>query len=129
MQTDTESSKEMMKSILSNWSENEIYRIDHFLGEELARNLLYLRFANETLIDGFLNKDKVGTVLIELDEEFGCEGRGGYFDEFGMIRDVLQNRELRMLGGDKTTTEGLNLVYHLLFKYRHLATRGSTRHG
>jgi glucose-6-phosphate 1-dehydrogenase len=54
---------------------------------------MQLRFANELLIDSLFNKDKVSAVLIELKETFGCEGRGGYFDEFGIIRDVLQNRE------------------------------------
>ncbi len=90
---DTESSKEMMKSIMSHWEESEIFRIDHFLGEEMMRAFLHLRFGNEALIEGLLNKERVGAVLVELQEEFGCEGRGGYFDEFGMIRDVLQNRE------------------------------------
>lgn len=50
-----------------------------------------------------LNKDKVASVMIEWTESFGCEGRGGYFDEFGIIRDMLQNREqynssLQLLG-------------------------------
>lgn len=54
---------------------------------------MQLRFANELLIDSLFNKDKVASVLIELKETFGCEGRGGYFDEFGIIRDVLQNRK------------------------------------
>lgn len=59
-----------------------------------ARSIMQLRFANELLIDSLFNKDKVSAVLIELKETFGCEGRGGYFDEFGIIRDVLQNRKL-----------------------------------
>ena len=55
---------------------------------------MQLRFANEPLIDSLFNKDKVSAILIELKETFGCEGRGGYFDEFGIIRDVLQNRKM-----------------------------------
>jgi glucose-6-phosphate 1-dehydrogenase len=83
----------MMKSIMAEWTEEEIYRIDHFLGEEMVRCITHLRFANEHLIEPLLSKDRVAAVKIEMLEEFGCDGRGGYFDEFGMIRDVQQNRE------------------------------------
>ncbi|KAJ9125585.1 hypothetical protein QFC22_000547 [Naganishia vaughanmartiniae] len=58
---------------------------------------MQLRFANELLIDSLFNKEKVASVLIELKETFGCEGRGGYFDEFGIIRDVLQNHSMQLL--------------------------------
>jgi glucose-6-phosphate 1-dehydrogenase len=83
----------MMEKIMADWKEEEIYRIDHFLGEEMVRNITHLRFGNEHLIEPLLNKDRVAAVKVQLLEKFGCEGRGGYFDEFGMIRDVLQNRE------------------------------------
>lgn len=90
---DTDSCKEMMKKITSDWKEDEIYRIDHFLGEEMVKAILHLRFANEHVVDTQLNKENVSSILIEWTETFGCEGRGGYFDEFGMIRDLLQNRK------------------------------------
>lgn len=90
---DTESCKEMMAAITADWGEDEIYRIDHFLGEEMVKAILHLRFANEHVVDAQLNKDNVSAILIEWTETFGCEGRGGYFDEFGMIRDLLQNRK------------------------------------
>lgn len=77
---------------MSDWKEEEIYRIDHFLGAEIVRNIPHLRFGNELLIDSLLHKEKVGAVMVELQETNGLEGRGGYFDEFGMIRDVIQNR-------------------------------------
>jgi hypothetical protein len=59
----------------------------------MVRNIAHLRFGNEHLIEPLLSKERLAAVKIELLEEFGCEGRGGYFDEFGMIRDVIQNRE------------------------------------
>lgn len=90
-----------MKAIMKDWNEEEIYRIDHFLGEELVRDIQVLRFANENLIEPFMNKDKVGAIIVELLEEFGCEGRGGYFDEFGLIRDVHQNRMCGMVRADR----------------------------
>jgi glucose-6-phosphate 1-dehydrogenase len=62
---------------------------------------MQLRFANELLIDSLFNKEKVSAVLIELKETFGCEGRGGYFDEFGIIRDVLQNRKSSCASSDR----------------------------
>jgi glucose-6-phosphate 1-dehydrogenase len=83
----------MMGKIMADWKESEIYRIDHYLGEEMVRNITHLRFGNEHLIEPLLNNKRVSAVKVELLEEFGCEGRGGYFDEFGMIRDVHQNRE------------------------------------
>ncbi|KAI5451960.1 Glucose-6-phosphate 1-dehydrogenase [Naganishia albida] len=95
---DSDSAKEMMDAITKDgWKQEEIYRIDHFIGDEMARGIMQLRFANEVLIDSLLNKDKVSSVLIELKETFGCEGRGGYFDEFGIIRDVLQNHSMQLL--------------------------------
>jgi len=93
---DTSSCEDMMEKIMADWKEEEIYRIDHFLGEEMVRTLPHLRFGNEQLIEPLLNKEKVSAVKVELLEKIGCEGRGGYFDEFGMIRDVLQNHLLQV---------------------------------
>ncbi|GHJ85298.1 hypothetical protein NliqN6_1700 [Naganishia liquefaciens] len=95
---DSASAKEMMNAITKDgWKQEEIFRIDHFIGDEMARSIMQLRFANEPLIDSLFNKDKVSAILIELKETFGCEGRGGYFDEFGIIRDVLQNHSMQLL--------------------------------
>lgn len=82
-----------MQHILNDWEEEEIYRIDHFLGEEVIRSIIHLRFGNEHLIEPSMRNEHVSAVKIELCEKAGLEGRGGYFDEFGMIRDVSQNRE------------------------------------
>lgn len=89
---DTESCRELVKGLKEQFSEEETYRIDHYLGKEMVKNMLVSRFANVALSAGF-DKNSISNVQITFKEPFGTEGRGGYFDEFGMIRDVLQNRE------------------------------------
>jgi glucose-6-phosphate 1-dehydrogenase len=69
----------------------QIYRIDHYLGKEMVKNLMTLRFAN-VLFGQIWDRRNIDNVQITFKEPFGTEGRGGYFDEFGIIRDVMQNR-------------------------------------
>ena len=89
---DLESCREMMSALKNEWTENETYRIDHYLGKEMIKNMLVLRFGN-VFLDASFNKNYISNVQINFKEPFGTEGRGGYFDEFGIIRDVCQNRE------------------------------------
>nr|XP_019011546.1 glucose-6-phosphate dehydrogenase [Kwoniella pini CBS 10737]OCF50327.1 glucose-6-phosphate dehydrogenase [Kwoniella pini CBS 10737] len=93
---DLESCREMMSELKAQWQENETYRIDHYLGKEMIKNLLVLRFGN-VFLDAAFNKNFVSNVQITFKEPFGTEGRGGYFDEFGIIRDVCQNHLLQTL--------------------------------
>ena len=93
---DTKSSQELMDSIKANWREEEIFRIDHYIGKEMVKNLLVLRFAN-VFLDGQFHKNAVDNVQITFKEPFGTEGRGGYFDEFNIIRDILQNHLMQVL--------------------------------
>lgn len=88
---DLESSRELLSSLKQHWTEDETFRIDHYLGKEMVKNLLVLRFANVAL-NAFWDKNSISNVQITFKEPFGTEGRGGYFDEFGIIRDILQNR-------------------------------------
>lgn len=88
---DTESCRVLLASLKEQFSEDETFRIDHYLGKEMVKNILLSRFANIALSAGW-NKNSISNVQITFKEPFGTEGRGGYFDEFGMIRDVLQNR-------------------------------------
>ena len=90
---DLESCREMMTSLNKEWAESETYRIDHYLGKEMVKNMLVLRFGN-VFLDAAMNKNYISNVQITFKEPFGTEGRGGYFDEFGIIRDVCQNRAL-----------------------------------
>ncbi|MCO5589538.1 hypothetical protein L7F22_043506 [Adiantum nelumboides] len=93
---DLESSREMMGKLKELWKEEETFRIDHYLGKEMVKNLLVTRFANP-IIDAVLNKDLVSNVQITFKEPFGTEGRGGYFDEFGIVRDIQQNHLSQVL--------------------------------
>ncbi|KAM0790120.1 hypothetical protein ACM66B_005445 [Microbotryomycetes sp. NB124-2] len=93
---DLESSREMQTALKKEWREEEIFRIDHYLGKEMVKNLLVLRFAN-VMLDASFNKSLISNVQITFKEPFGTEGRGGYFDEFGIIRDVMQNHLLQVL--------------------------------
>jgi glucose-6-phosphate 1-dehydrogenase len=89
---DTDSCRELLQSLGEQFTEDETFRIDHYLGKEMVKNMLVSRFANTALSAGW-DKNSISSVQITFKEPFGTEGRGGYFDEFGMIRDVLQNRE------------------------------------
>jgi glucose-6-phosphate 1-dehydrogenase len=89
---DTDSCRELLQSLKEQFSEDETFRIDHYLGKEMVKNMLVSRFANTALAAGW-DKNSISNVQITFKEPFGTEGRGGYFDEFGMIRDVLQNRK------------------------------------
>ncbi|KAF8306477.1 glucose-6-phosphate dehydrogenase [Clavulina sp. PMI_390] len=93
---DSESSKELLGAISKDWKEDETYRIDHYLGKEMVKNILLFRFANVAINSGW-DKNSVSNVQISFKEPFGTEGRGGYFDEFGIIRDILQNHLLQVL--------------------------------
>lgn len=89
---DFDSCQNLLKSLKAFWKEEETYRIDHYLGKEMVKNLLVLRFANVAM-NAAWDKHSVSNVQITFKEPFGTEGRGGYFDEYGIIRDILQNRE------------------------------------
>jgi glucose-6-phosphate 1-dehydrogenase len=91
--SDSESCRTLLASIKEHWTEDETFRIDHYLGKEMVKNMLVLRFANVALQSSW-DKNSISNVQITFKEPFGTEGRGGYFDEFGIIRDILQNREL-----------------------------------
>ncbi|XP_006625332.2 glucose-6-phosphate 1-dehydrogenase isoform X1 [Lepisosteus oculatus] len=93
---DLESSDQLSKHLSSLFSEEQIYRIDHYLGKEMVQNLMVLRFGNR-IFGPIWNRDSVACVVLTFKEPFGTQGRGGYFDEFGIIRDVMQNHLLQML--------------------------------
>lgn len=93
---DLGSSRELQKALEPDWREEEIFRIDHYLGKEMVKNILILRFGNE-FFGATWNRNHIDNVQITFKEPFGTEGRGGYFDEFGIIRDVMQNHLLQVL--------------------------------
>ncbi|KAA3459434.1 glucose-6-phosphate 1-dehydrogenase, cytoplasmic isoform [Gossypium australe] len=93
---DLDSAEQLSSQIGELFDEPQIYRIDHYLGKELVQNLLVLRFANRFFLP-LWNRDNIDNVQIVFREDFGTEGRGGYFDEYGIIRDIIQNHLLQVL--------------------------------
>jgi glucose-6-phosphate 1-dehydrogenase len=93
---DSRSSRELMTALAEIFTEEQTYRIDHYLGKEVIQNLMVLRFANR-IFEPIWNRDHIESVSISWSEEIGCEGRAGYFDSYGIIRDVLQNHLLQIV--------------------------------
>ncbi|KAG8447756.1 hypothetical protein GDO86_015026 [Hymenochirus boettgeri] len=93
---DLDSSNHLSEHISSLYQENQIYRIDHYLGKEMVQNLMILRFGNR-IFSSLWSREHIGAVVLTFKEPFGTQGRGGYFDEFGIIRDVMQNHLLQMM--------------------------------
>ncbi|XP_042513394.1 glucose-6-phosphate 1-dehydrogenase 6, cytoplasmic-like [Macadamia integrifolia] len=93
---DLGSAEELSAHLGELFDEQQLYRIDHYLGKELVQNLLVLRFANRFFLP-LWNRDNIDNIQIVFREDFGTEGRGGYFDEYGIIRDIIQNHLLQVL--------------------------------
>lgn len=94
--TDSASSKKLSDHLASLFHEDQLYRIDHYLGKEMVQNLMTIRFGNQIFAPTW-NRASVASVLISFKEPFGTQGRGGYFDESGIIRDVMQNHLMQIL--------------------------------
>ncbi len=94
--SDRASSDALTKSMLQVFSEDQTYRIDHYLGKEVIQNLLVLRFAN-LIFDPIWNRNHIQNVRISWTENLSLQGRAGYFDQYGIIRDVMQNHLLQMV--------------------------------
>ena len=93
---DLETAIELNNSLKKLLPEDQIYRIDHYLGKESVEDLLVFRFAN-TLFEPVWNRNYISNIQITMSEDFGIEGRGKFYDGVGAIRDVLQNHLLQVL--------------------------------
>src|SRR5438128_10441435 len=87
---------EMNKLLGNIFHEDQIYRIDHFLGKETVQNILALRFAN-ALFEPIWNKNYIEHVQITAAETIGVEERGAYYEQAGALRDMIQNHMLQLL--------------------------------
>ncbi|VFQ90530.1 unnamed protein product [Cuscuta campestris] len=93
---DSESSSLLTRSLKKYLKEDQIFRIDHYLGKELVENLSVLRFSN-LIFEPLWSRQYIRNVQFLFSEDFGTEGRGGYFDNYGIIRDIMQNHLLQIL--------------------------------
>ncbi len=92
---DLQSAKELNRNLLKYFDEDQLYRIDHYLGKETVQNLLVTRFANG-IFEPLWNRNFVHHVEITTSESIGVEGRGGYYDGSGALRDMVQNHLLQV---------------------------------
>jgi len=93
---DVATAKDLSAKLAAYLEERQIYRIDHYLAKTMVLNILTLRFANREL-GRLFHSDNVANVRITFKEDIGVEGRAGYFDNYGIIRDVMQNHLLQLL--------------------------------
>ncbi|EEB07214.1 glucose-6-phosphate 1-dehydrogenase [Schizosaccharomyces japonicus yFS275] len=93
---DLKSAKELQAQLDPLLTEEELYRIDHYLGKEMVKNISFLRFANPVLAH-IWNKNSIANVQVTFKESIGTEGRGGYFDSSTIIRDVIQNHLIQVV--------------------------------
>jgi len=93
---DLDSAKELNNFLKNIFSEPQIYRIDHYLGKETVQNILAFRFAN-SLFEPIWNRRYIDHVQITVAEDIGIEHRGGYYENAGALRDMVQNHLLQLL--------------------------------
>ena len=94
--TDLASARALNAEVLRVFREEQVYRIDHYLGKETVQNLLVFRFANG-IFEPVWNRNYVDHVQITAAETVGVEGRGGYYEQAGAMRDMVQNHMLQLL--------------------------------
>ncbi len=94
--TDLPSAQKLNQQVHKALNENQIYRIDHYLGKETVQNILFTRFAN-TIFEPIWNRNYIDHVEITVTEKVGLEHRAGFYDSVGVLRDMFQNHLLQLL--------------------------------
>lgn len=118
------SAKKLNELLLQFFTEDQIFRIDHYLGKETLQNILTFRFGN-SIFEKLMNKDHIDHIQITSAEKIGIEGRGGYYDSVGALKDVGQNHLLQMLAlatmdapnrftNEDITKERMNILKNLV---------------
>jgi len=95
--TDLNSARELNQNLLASYKEEQLYRIDHYLGKETVQNMLVTRFSNG-IFEPVWNRNFVHHVEITSAETLGVEDRGGYYDHSGALRDMVQNHLMQLVG-------------------------------
>jgi len=93
---DLRSAQQLSRTLHRYFAEEDIYRIDHFLGKEPVQNILYTRFANP-MFEPLWNRDHIRSIQITMAEDFGVQDRGRFYDEVGALLDVVQNHMLQVV--------------------------------
>lgn len=94
--SDLKSAQDLNHLLLTYFEENQIYRLDHYLGKETLQNILTFRFSNG-IFEPLINSEYIDHIQITASEDFGIGQRGGYYDQVGALKDVGQNHQLQML--------------------------------
>ncbi len=93
---DLASAQALNRALHTVFSEQSVFRIDHYLGKEAVQNLLYFRFAN-SFLEPIWNRHFVDSIQVTMAEAFGVQGRGRFYEEVGTVRDVVQNHLLQVI--------------------------------
>jgi glucose-6-phosphate 1-dehydrogenase len=94
--TDLKSALQLNRDVLAHWNEDQIYRVDHYLGKETVQNLLAFRFSNG-MFEPLWNSNFIDNIQFNVAEAVDVEGRGGYYDQSGVLKDMMQNHMFQML--------------------------------